>query len=104
MLKQFLTMIILTAIAMFFIKEFASILHVLGAAQVALTHKIYSLVPSTHFVRLISNILTLVIIPFLLGLIPAFIYWLIERKELPKLIETVWVIWIILLLVFVLHT
>jgi hypothetical protein len=48
-----------------------------------------------HAGMLARGLLTLLSIPLLAGLIPAFIYWLVKRHWFPYFMEIVWVIWLI---------
>lgn len=44
---------------------------------------------------LTRQLLALLAIPFLVGLIPVFIYWLLKRTMLPGFMQIVWVTWLI---------
>ncbi len=103
MFKQFLLIVILTAIAVLFIKEFAGILYALGHAQNFLVNEIAALLPRDTVFRYISKLIILIAIPILISLLAAFIHWLIKRKEMPKLIDLIWLLWVISLLIFVLQ-
>ncbi len=100
MLKQILIITLITAVVVYFAHQFGAVLHGLAIFQVWLAHKIDLLAPQASWMPFFSNLITLVIIPLIIGLIPAFVYWLIEKREMPKLKETVIILWIILLLVF----
>lgn len=103
MVKQFLLLIILSALAIYFMKEFTAILSVLGHAQTFLITKTYGLFPHTAAYRLISKVIVLIVIPAIIGFLLAFVYWLIKRKEMPKLMGIIWILWIISLLVLAIH-
>ena len=103
MFKQTLIVIVITAIAVYFAHQFGVLLNSIGHLQAWLALKIDSLAPQSTTLHYISNIITLVVVPIVIALIPAFIYWIIEKKEMPKLKELMGVLWLILLLIFVLH-
>jgi hypothetical protein len=44
------------------------------------------------------DMVTLVLIPFVLAAIPALIYWVIKRKKMPHFLELIWLFWLILAL------
>lgn len=100
MLKQTLIITVITAVIIGFAHQFGAILHSLAIFQVWLAHQIDLLAPQASWMPFFSNLITLVLIPLIIGLIPAFIYWLIEKREMPKLREVFIILWIILLLVF----
>ena len=103
MVKQFLLLIILSALAVHFMKEFTAMLAALGHAQNFLIAKTYGLFPHTATYMFISKVIILIVIPTIIGFLLAFVYWLIKRKEMPKLMEVIWILWIISLLVLALH-
>lgn len=103
MLKQTIIIAIVTAIAIFFAHQFSVVLGALGHAQMWVAHQINQLAPHSKWMRMISTLITIVFIPIIVGLIPAFIYWIAEKKEMPRLREVVLVLWLILLLIFLLH-
>ena len=45
--------------------------------------------------NLIRQLLALLIIPVLIGFVPAFIYWLVKRHWFPYFMELVWAIWLV---------
>ena len=42
---------------------------------------------------LIRKLIALLVIPFVIGLIPVIIYWIIKRSRFPHFMLVVWVIW-----------
>lgn len=43
--------------------------------------------------NLTRELIALLAIPFLIGLVPAIIYWLVKRHWFPYFMQVVWVIW-----------
>lgn len=102
MYKHITVMVVLSAIAAFLFAELKTILHYIGYFQAGLISKIYAISPATPHFRIISTIIVLIILPLLISLICAFIYWLAKHKELPWTKEIMWCLWIILLITLVL--
>jgi hypothetical protein len=103
MFKQFLLIVILTAVAVFFMKELAAILYALGHVQNFLINKTVALLPKDTVFKFVSELIILVVIPILISLLFAFVYWLVKHREMPKLINLIWLLWVISLLIFVLQ-
>ena len=45
--------------------------------------------------NIIRQLLALLAIPVFIGLIPAFVYWLVKRSWFPYFMECVWVVWLL---------
>src|SRR3990167_3563505 len=45
--------------------------------------------------NIIRQLIALLVIPLVVSLIPAIIYWLARRQKLPCFIELVWVVWLV---------
>ena len=43
----------------------------------------------------IRNVLSLLILPFFIGAIPASVYWLSKRRYFPYFMHVVWVVWLV---------
>lgn len=48
-----------------------------------------------HTGNLARGLIALLAIPFLAGLIPALVYWMMRRHWFPYFMEIVWVVWLI---------
>ena len=44
---------------------------------------------------IIRQLIALLVIPLVVSLIPAIIYWLARRQKLPYFMELVWVVWLV---------
>ncbi|MCH9755890.1 MAG: hypothetical protein K0U37_01695 [Gammaproteobacteria bacterium] len=42
------------------------------------------------------DMVTLILTPLFLAALPALIYWLIKRKQMPYFLELTWLLWLIL--------
>jgi hypothetical protein len=92
-----LLLIVLSLIISYFLREVHVLLHWLADAHQFLLNKLALLFPANRWGRMLSVTLALVIIPFLIALIPAFIYWLFKRSAMPGYLVAVWVIWFVLI-------
>lgn len=95
-LKHFLALIVFSIIALFLKSLLAKFLHLLGAFHQWLAHVLALLFTWSSFGGTISQILALTFAPMIAALIPAFIYWLIKRCEMPYLYLVTWIIWVML--------
>lgn len=73
-----------------------------GIAWIAESHqfilnKLALLFSGDQWGRIIRFSLALIAIPLLLGLIPAFFYWIFKRRWMPYYMVVVWIIWCILI-------
>jgi hypothetical protein len=45
--------------------------------------------------NLTRNLIALMVIPVLVGFVPAIIYWLAKRQWFPYFMQTVWITWLV---------
>ncbi|MCK4869768.1 MAG: hypothetical protein KAS93_01520 [Gammaproteobacteria bacterium] len=102
MLKQFFIMIIFTIAGVYFIKEIGIILQSIGHLQILISTHIAKIIPLTNYKLLISNTITLFLVPIVIALIPAFFFWLFAKKDVPRLMHVFWLFWLVSFVVFVL--
>jgi hypothetical protein len=103
MIKQAIFMLALSIIVVYLGKFILNILHGLNAAQMFLISKFSLLLPEFSLKAILVKSIVLLVVPVILSLIIAFIYWLIKRRELPRLLEITWILWIVSSLIFVMH-
>ena len=103
MLKQFVIILIVSILAVFFMQEFVTVLHTLGHAQTYLASQLKSIAPKYTWFAFVSKLIILIGIPALISFVAAFVYWLVKKRELPRFMEIFWAVWAMSLLVFVLH-
>ncbi len=96
MLKQIIVFILLCLIAIFIMTHIKTGLHALVAAYNWVDHTLAALFSGGTIGHVIRKLIALAGIPILVGLIPAFIYWLIKRSGFPYFMEVVWVTWLLL--------
>jgi hypothetical protein len=98
MLKQFSIYFVLS----FLIVLFAGYAHLLIIyIDLAYTYINFKLAPLFHHVSSggqIRNVISLVLLPLILVGIPALIYQLIKKRQMPYFIEIIWLLWLVLVL------
>jgi hypothetical protein len=102
MAKQIFFIIIASIIIAYFAKELAGLVQILGGWQAGLTDKLLEYIPWSNR-NFIADTCSLVLFPFIVALVPAFVYWIVEKKELPHLTNIILVVWIITVLIFLAH-
>lgn len=106
MLKQFVSLLFLSVLVIFFSPYIVAVLQVIANIQFWLMNFITSIFPATVNVAastLISRTLTLTIFPLVIAMIPALLYFLSKQDEMPHLYSTIWISWILSSLIFILH-
>jgi hypothetical protein len=96
-LASILILIILSILAVFFLREFHIALHWIAEAHQYLLNKLVLIIPGDQTGRIIRTSMALIIIALVFALIPAFIYWLFRRRMMPEYLTVVWVIWFVLI-------
>lgn len=91
-----LILIILSLLAVFLIPEIRIILHWIIDAHHFLLAKLAIIITGDHIGKILRTTLALVLVPFILALVPAFIYWLFKRRTMPNYMAVVWVVWSVL--------
>lgn len=96
MLKTFLGLIVLSILVILFKAQFADLLHMVASLHNMASEKFAELFSGSSAGLLVAHLLSLVVIPIVIALIPAFVYWIIYRSEMPHWLVLVWVIWVML--------
>ncbi|MDF1760191.1 MAG: hypothetical protein P1U40_06610 [Coxiellaceae bacterium] len=97
MVKHFVLLIIVSIIAVFFRTEVSYVIHGLLMVHDKIVHGLGVVFSGGQWGQLIELSFTLFIIPVVIGLIVMGIYWLIKRTQLPRMMELIWIVWVILL-------
>jgi len=103
MFKQFIFIIVISALTVIFATELHGALHYLGSAQNALIKIVAGWLPKSKLTITISKIIAVILLPLLVSYIAAFIYWLFKRDELPKFRQIIWSLWLISALIFIFY-
>lgn len=97
MLKHAIFMIIFSVLVMMFQSQVGYVLHYMLVAHDQVADILGSIFSNAPAGRMIQETIALVIIPLIIGVIVAFIYWLIKRREVPHIIGAVWFFWTVLI-------
>lgn len=92
-----LLLIILSIGVVLFAKELSWVLHGIVGFHEWLLARLAPLIGN----YLLRSVVVLTLIPLLLALIPAFIYWIFKRRWLPEYWVVVWGIWLVLMALMV---
>src|SRR3990167_1333731 len=98
MLKQlisFFVIIALSAAVVFFMPEAQKVIQLLVSAHNWVSDILTSVFNSDQPGSLARELVALLTIPFVAGLIPAIIFFLLRKYWLPCFMEIVWVIWLL---------
>lgn len=96
MLKTFLGLIVASVLVLLFKSQLTSLLHMVSSMHHLASDKFAALFSGSSVGVLVAHLLSLILIPIVIALIPAFIYWLIYRTEMPNWLVIVWVVWVML--------
>ena len=104
MFKQLTIMLIISAIVVLLSNTVISILKSLGHMQHFFVAKLTAILPAAQIWSVwVSKFAIIILVPALISMFIAFVYWLIKRRELPRLLEVIWVVWGVSLLVFIMY-
>lgn len=103
MLKQIIFLIVVSLLAIFFMRDVSVCLVYLGKAHHYLTKELAVVFAGGAVGMMIRQVVVLVVIPVIVGLIPGSIYWVIKRKRMPYLFHIIWIVWLILMTSIILH-
>lgn len=98
-LLSFMGLIMMTVLLLVWHSIGANILHLVSFLFTFLMHNL-NLFIHGHFIR---RIIVVIFLPLLLGLIPAFLYWIVRRQWLYSYMTFVWCIWIILMTLIIIQ-
>lgn len=96
MLKQSLFVLIASAIVVVFVREIGYVLFMLDGAHFFITEQLAKVFAGGQIGNVIRHSLALFIIPFVIALIPALIYWFATRTNFKYFPHILWVSWIVL--------
>lgn len=101
MIKQIILIILLSVVAIFFHHQLSHVLNGLVYAHHYITKALQTIFSEGHTARLIQEIISLLILPFLGGLIVAIIFWMSKRSAMPYAMAVIWILWLVLLVTMV---
>lgn len=95
MLKQIIILVLLSAVIVFFMSYTQEGIQWLVNAHEWMLQVLSDIFSGGEAATLIKSLLALLGIPFLAGLIPAMIYWIMKRSWFPYFMQVVWAVWLI---------
>jgi hypothetical protein len=101
MVKNILMIITFSVIAMLIDSNLGHILRYILMVHDKIADSLGAIFSNAPAGRMIQETIALIIIPVICGVIVALIYWLVKRHEMPHIIASVWVAWVILVVTMV---
>ncbi len=96
MLRQSVIYLILSLLVVFLSAYVKLLFAYLDALYILVDQALDPLFGLSFLGELMSDVVTLMLIPLLIAALPALIYWIIKRKKMPYFIEITWFFWLIL--------
>jgi hypothetical protein len=95
MLKQIIALIALSLGIIFTMSYAQQAVQFLVSAHDWISQALTSIFAGDQAGNLAKNFIALLCIPVLIGLIPAFVYWMVKRHWFPYFMQIVWVVWLV---------
>jgi hypothetical protein len=102
MAKHLLILFAISLLAIIWIKEISYLLNYLMAGYAYLSNALGRIIVGGYLVTILRQAFIFIMIPSLITLIPALIYWLVRRSRMPYLYEMLYTTWFITLTVIAL--
>lgn len=96
MLKQSLFVLIASAIVVVFVREIAYVLFFVDGVHYFITEQLAKVFAGGQIGNIIRDSIVLFLIPFIIALIPALIYWAATRTPFKYYMHVLWLSWIIM--------
>ena len=104
MFKQFVLIILLSFVAIFFRQEISHLLDGLIYLHNYIAMALHLIFSDDNAGRVIQDMISLLSIPVFAGFLVATVFWLIKRVAMPHIMVVIWVLWLILLTTMVAQT
>ncbi len=95
MFKQLLALIAFSTAIVFTVSYAEQGVHYLVVAHDYVSQLLTDVFSGGHAGNLARGLLALLTVPFLVGLTPTVLYWMIKRHWFPYFMEIVWVVWLV---------
>jgi len=99
--RHFLMLVIFSLLAVFFTTQLHFVVTSLWHLYTVILHIFDQLLNGFHYGHLIAQAIVLILLPLIICLLPAFIYWLITRRHISYFFILSWSIWLILVTILV---
>lgn len=104
MVKQIVLIISLSACVIFFKTQLNHLLEVLIHIHNYIYLSLHMIFSDGNVGRLIQDMISLLLIPFMGGLMVATVFWMFKREAMPHTLGLVWVVWLILVITMIAQT
>lgn len=104
MIKQTILIILLSACAIFFKTQLNHLLDSLIYVHNYIAISLHMIFSDDAVGRLIQDMISLLLIPFVCGLVVAIVLWMFKRQAMPHTLSLVWVVWLILVITMIAQT
>lgn len=101
--KHILILLLISIISIIWIKEIAHALHYLMHIYIVLSKMLSRFVIGGYVIAVIRQSIVLMMIPIFIAMIPAGLYWLVKRRIMPYLCETLYVAWFVMVATLALY-
>ena len=95
MIKHILLLILLSVLIIMTMVYAQTGLHALLAAHDWIGNTLKEVFADGKVGDITRQLIALLSVPLLVGLIPAFLYWLVKRRAFPYFMNFVWVTWLV---------
>ena len=104
MFKQFVLIILLSFVGIFFGQEIGHLLDGLIYLHNYIARTLRLIFSDDNVGQVIQDMVSLLVIPVFTGFLVAAVFWLIKRVAMPHIMAVIWVLWLILLTTIVVQT
>lgn len=94
-IKHLIAILILSALIVLFMPEAKIAAEALLTAHTWISNILSDVFSGGHAGSIARDLIALLSIPFLAGLIPALIFWIVRKHWLSSFMTIVWVVWLV---------
>ncbi len=95
MFKQFFAMVVFSVLIIFSMSYAQVAIQTLVTAHDWISHALTEVFSGGQVGNLLRGLLALLCIPFLVGLVPAALYYIVRRRFFPYFMQIAWIIWLL---------
>ena len=104
MAKQLFLLILFSLGAIVFKVEISHVLDGLVSAHNYIAQSLHLIFSDDHVGQLIQDLISLLLIPFVVGFFVALAFWFTKRAALPQIMVVIWIMWLVLLVTMIAQT
>lgn len=104
MVKQIILIILLSAAAIFFKTQLSHMLDGLIYIHNFIAISLHMIFSDDAVGRLIQDMISLLLIPFVGGVLVVAVFWMFKREAMPHTLSLVWIVWLILVITMIAQT